>query len=126
MHQRVQVQSLKGRKIRTWDLNAKPFHLIPAISCEVVGVFKVSDSYFPPLDATGDYFPFPRAFHHVLKSYMKSLVYASPVDSSEVLVTMIDVAASEIREMSGVFTNVRQSLRRQCETCIFAGERSFE
>ncbi|GFV14714.1 hypothetical protein TNCV_2586871 [Trichonephila clavipes] len=46
---------------------------------------------------------------------MKSLAYASPVDSDEALVARIAVVAGEIREMPGVFTNVRHSLRRRLE-----------
>ncbi|GFW43500.1 hypothetical protein TNCV_4768531 [Trichonephila clavipes] len=44
---------------------------------------------------------------------MKSLVYGSPVDSDEALVARIAVVAGEIREMPGVFANVRHSLRRR-------------
>ncbi|GFS69162.1 uncharacterized protein TNCV_4010161 [Trichonephila clavipes] len=61
-----------------------------------------------------------------LWGHMKSLVYASPVDSDEVLVAKIAVVAGDIWEMPGVFANVRQSLRRRCEACIFVGGRSFE
>ncbi|GFU70571.1 transposable element Tc1 transposase [Trichonephila clavipes] len=52
--------------------------------------------------------------------------YANPVDFDEALVAMIAVVAGDIREMPEVFANVRQSLRRWCETCIFAGGCSFE
>ncbi|GFS54051.1 hypothetical protein TNCV_3762471 [Trichonephila clavipes] len=57
---------------------------------------------------------------------MKSLVYASPVDSDEALVAKIAVVAGEIREVPGVFANVRHSLRRWYEACTFAGGRFFE
>ncbi|GFU34650.1 ig-like domain-containing protein [Trichonephila clavipes] len=43
---------------------------------------------------------------------MKSLVYASPVDSDEALVEWIAVVAGDIREMPEVFANARQSLCR--------------
>ncbi|GFV89661.1 uncharacterized protein TNCV_1576341 [Trichonephila clavipes] len=43
---------------------------------------------------------------------MKSLLYVSPVDYDEALVARIAVVAGKIREMSGVFANVRHSLRR--------------
>ncbi|PRD28951.1 UNVERIFIED_CONTAM: hypothetical protein NCL1_30891 [Trichonephila clavipes] len=62
----------------------------------------------------------------LLWGYMKSLVYASPVDSDEALVARIAVVAGEIQEMPKVSFNVRQSLRRQCETCIFADGCFFE
>ncbi|GFT68317.1 uncharacterized protein TNCV_659261 [Trichonephila clavipes] len=52
---------------------------------------------------------------------MKSLVYASPVDSDEALVARIAVVAGEIWEMPGVFANVLHSLRRWCEACILLG-----
>ncbi|GFW83240.1 uncharacterized protein TNCV_2508801 [Trichonephila clavipes] len=44
--------------------------------------------------------------------HMKSLVYASPVDSDEPLVTRIAVVVGGIREKAGVFANVRHSLSR--------------
>ncbi|GFW64951.1 hypothetical protein TNCV_392171 [Trichonephila clavipes] len=44
---------------------------------------------------------------------MKSLVYACPVDFDETLFVRIAVVACEIREMPGVFVNVRHSLRRR-------------
>ncbi|GFW70313.1 uncharacterized protein TNCV_5131391 [Trichonephila clavipes] len=61
-----------------------------------------------------------------LWDHMKSLVYASFLDSDESLVAMIAVVARDIREMPGVFANVRQSLRRWCEACILAVRCSFE
>ncbi|GFV09065.1 uncharacterized protein TNCV_1707921 [Trichonephila clavipes] len=56
--------------------------------------------------------------------HMKSVVYLRPVDSVEALVARIPVVAGDIWEMSGAFANVRQSLRRRCEACIFAERRS--
>ncbi|GFX12270.1 mariner Mos1 transposase [Trichonephila clavipes] len=50
-----------------------------------------------------------------LCGYMKSLVYVSPVDSDEALVARIAFVAGDIREMPGVFANVRQSLHRWCD-----------
>ncbi|GFX06490.1 hypothetical protein TNCV_3017241 [Trichonephila clavipes] len=47
---------------------------------------------------------------------MKSLVYASPVDSDKTLVARIAVVAGEFREMSAVFANVRHSLCRRYQT----------
>ncbi|GFV49740.1 uncharacterized protein TNCV_1793071 [Trichonephila clavipes] len=61
-----------------------------------------------------------------LWGHMKSLVYASPVDSNGALVARIAVVAGEIREIPGVFSNVRHSLRRRCEACIFIGRRFTE
>ncbi|GFX01480.1 uncharacterized protein TNCV_1864541 [Trichonephila clavipes] len=51
--------------------------------------------------------------------HMKSLVYASPVDSNEALVARIAVVAGEIREMPGVFANVRHFLRRRCRIVAY-------
>ncbi|GFW71813.1 hypothetical protein TNCV_4658611 [Trichonephila clavipes] len=45
--------------IRTWDLNAKPFHLISEISNRVIGVSEISDSRF--IDATTYYVRCPQA-----------------------------------------------------------------
>ncbi|GFU60264.1 uncharacterized protein TNCV_4249611 [Trichonephila clavipes] len=42
-----------------------------------------------------------------LWGHMKSLVYSSPVDSDEALVVRIAIVAGDIREMPGVFANVR-------------------
>ncbi|GFW21597.1 uncharacterized protein TNCV_4281121 [Trichonephila clavipes] len=61
-----------------------------------------------------------------LWGHIKSLVYASPIDSDKALVARIAVVAGDIREMPGVFANVRQSFRRRCEACILASGRSFE
>ncbi|GFV39938.1 uncharacterized protein TNCV_1808501 [Trichonephila clavipes] len=55
-----------------------------------------------------------------LWGHMKSLVYASPVDFDEALVGRIAVVAGEIREMPGVFANVRHSLRRWREEVVAA------
>ncbi|GFV70451.1 hypothetical protein TNCV_4798701 [Trichonephila clavipes] len=40
--------------------------------------------------------------------YMKSHVYASPIDSDDSLVARIAVVAGDIQEMPGVFADVRQ------------------
>ncbi|GFX83550.1 hypothetical protein TNCV_324991 [Trichonephila clavipes] len=58
--------------------------------------------------------------------HMKSIAYASLIDYDEALVARIAVVAGDIREMHGVFANVRQSLRWRREACIFADGRSFE
>ncbi|GFX69698.1 uncharacterized protein TNCV_1770661 [Trichonephila clavipes] len=61
-----------------------------------------------------------------LWGHMKSLVYASNVNSDEALVARIAVVAGEIRDMPGVFANVRHTLRWRCEACNFAGGHFFE
>lgn len=61
-----------------------------------------------------------------LWGHLKSLVYDTPVDNAEELVARIAVAAGEIRDMPGVFQNVRMSMRRRCEACIVARGRNFE
>ncbi|GFX97010.1 uncharacterized protein TNCV_1997421 [Trichonephila clavipes] len=65
--------------------------------------------------------PYHSCLDFFLWGHMKSLVYASPVDSDESLVARIAITAGDIREMPGVFANVRHSLRWRCEACIFAG-----
>ncbi|GFX02368.1 uncharacterized protein TNCV_2285351 [Trichonephila clavipes] len=45
-----------------------------------------------------------------LWNHMKGLVYASPVDSDEALIAVV---AGDIREMAGVFANVRHFFRRR-------------
>ncbi|GFX94621.1 uncharacterized protein TNCV_3088501 [Trichonephila clavipes] len=55
-----------------------------------------------------------------LLCHMKGLVDANPTDSDEALVARITVVAGEIWDMIGLFDNVRQSLRRRCDACIFA------
>ncbi|GFY35172.1 uncharacterized protein TNCV_5045471 [Trichonephila clavipes] len=55
-----------------------------------------------------------------LWGHMKSLVYSSPVYSNEALVARIAVVAGDIREMLGVFSNVRQSLHRRWVNLIKA------
>ncbi|GFV45212.1 hypothetical protein TNCV_1299371 [Trichonephila clavipes] len=57
---------------------------------------------------------------------MKSVVYANPVVSEEALVARIAAVVGDMREMPRVFANVRQSLCRRCEACIFAGGGSME
>ncbi|GFX56778.1 hypothetical protein TNCV_495261 [Trichonephila clavipes] len=57
---------------------------------------------------------------------MKSLVYASPIDSNEALIARIAVVAGDIWEIPGVFASIRQSVHQQCEACILAGRRFKE
>ncbi|GBM56720.1 hypothetical protein AVEN_224764-1 [Araneus ventricosus] len=49
---------------------------------------------------------------------MKTLVYETPVDSVEDVVTRISVPAGEMRDIPGIFKNVRNSMRRRCEACV--------
>lgn len=59
--------------------------------------------------------------------HMKSLIYDDgPVDSAEDLVARISVAAATIREMPGVFANVRRSIHRRVQACVRVGGRNFE
>ncbi|GFX34506.1 hypothetical protein TNCV_3657441 [Trichonephila clavipes] len=50
----------------------------------------------------------------------------SEVDFDEALVANIANVPGDIREMPGIFANVRQSLRRRSETRILAGGCSVE
>ncbi|GBL77452.1 hypothetical protein AVEN_41842-1 [Araneus ventricosus] len=43
-----------------------------------------------------------------------------PVDSVEDVVARISLAAGEMRNMSGIFQNVGNSMRRRCESCVTA------
>ncbi|GFW46040.1 DUF4817 domain-containing protein [Trichonephila clavipes] len=61
-----------------------------------------------------------------LWSAMKGLVYDTPVVSEMDLVARISIAAARIREMPGVFEDVRQSMSRRCRACIHANGRNFE
>lgn len=54
------------------------------------------------------------------------MVYDSPIICEEDLVARLSVAAGNVRDMPDVFTNVCQSMRRHCESCIAVGGRSFE
>jgi hypothetical protein len=58
--------------------------------------------------------------------HMKSLVYATPVQSEEDLVARIAVASGDISEMPGLFHNIRQSLTRRYQKCIDLGGTNFE
>ncbi|GFW47259.1 uncharacterized protein TNCV_57121 [Trichonephila clavipes] len=57
---------------------------------------------------------------------MKSLVYETPVNSTEELVARITAAAGEIRNTPEMLSNVRRSMKRRCEACITCGGRQFE
>ncbi|GFU26152.1 transposase-like protein [Trichonephila clavipes] len=57
---------------------------------------------------------------------MKSLVYETPVNSTEELVARISAAAGEIRSTPEMLSNVRRSMKRRCEACITCGGRQFE
>ncbi|GFV36331.1 transposable element Tcb1 transposase [Trichonephila clavipes] len=56
----------------------------------------------------------------------KGLVYDTPVVSEMDLVARISIAAARIRELPGVFEDVRQSMSRRCRACIHAIGRNFE
>ncbi|GBM33855.1 hypothetical protein AVEN_175690-1 [Araneus ventricosus] len=58
---------------------------------------------------------------YFLWGHLKSLVYATPVDSDEDLVARISVAAAR-----GIFESVRQSLHRRCQACITDSGCNFE
>ncbi|GFX61860.1 hypothetical protein TNCV_1383581 [Trichonephila clavipes] len=52
---------------------------------------------------------------------MKSLVFETPVNSTEELVVRISAAAGEIRNTPEMLSNVRRSMKRRCEACITCG-----
>lgn len=57
---------------------------------------------------------------------MKSLIYATPLELEVELVVLISTAVVEVRDMTDVFHNIRQSLLHRYSTCIAVGGRSFE
>ena len=67
-----------------------------------------------------------RCLNFYFWGHVETLVYDIPVDTAEELVARIAVAAREIRDMPGVFQNVRISMRRRYEACIVAGGRNLE
>ncbi|GFX88257.1 hypothetical protein TNCV_1066731 [Trichonephila clavipes] len=62
----------------------------------------------------------------IRRGAMKGLVYDTPVVSEMDLVARISIAAARIREIPGVFEDVRQSMSRRCRACIHANGRNFE
>lgn len=58
--------------------------------------------------------------------YLKSLVYETPVDTDMELIARIVAACNVIRNMPGVFQQVRQNLIRRCQACNEIGGRHFE
>ncbi|GBM90213.1 hypothetical protein AVEN_121850-1 [Araneus ventricosus] len=65
------------------------------------------------------------SFDYFLWGHLKSLVYATPVDSDEDLVTRISVAVARVGEIPDIFESVRQSLHRRCQVCISVGGSNF-
>ena len=58
-------------------------------------------------------------------SRIKSLVYESLVTSKD-LVARLCVTFGRVIDMPDVFSSVRQSMHRRCESCITIGGRSFQ
>jgi len=61
-----------------------------------------------------------------LWGHVKSLVYATPVESLDQLQERIIAAFTKIKNTPGTFHRVRRSLRRRMEACIAAEGRHFE
>ena len=57
---------------------------------------------------------------------MKDLVYGTPIDSEMDLDARIVATSGTVREMPGIFENVRQSMQRCCEACVRVNGRNFE
>ena len=53
-------------------------------------------------------------------------MYETPIESAEELVAKLSAAAEKVRDMPGVFQNVRQSVLSRCTACITAGGKCFE
>ncbi|GBO01650.1 hypothetical protein AVEN_273261-1 [Araneus ventricosus] len=58
-----------------------------------------------------------------LWGHLKSLVYATPVDSPEVLIARIVVAAADIKSMPGISERVRESFLPRYRLCSDASGR---
>ncbi|GFU06238.1 uncharacterized protein LOC103524116 [Trichonephila clavipes] len=54
------------------------------------------------------------------------LKYETPVPEVEVLIVRISVAAGRIRDMTGIFQNVRNSMLYRCQLCQITSERNFK
>lgn len=61
-----------------------------------------------------------------LWGYLKMQVYATPVSNIQVLRDRILEGCEQIRNIPGIFENVRQSMRRRCMACIAAQGGHFE
>ncbi|GBM99322.1 hypothetical protein AVEN_264626-1 [Araneus ventricosus] len=70
--------------------------------------------------------PYLSSLDYFLWGDLKSLVYATLVDSDEDIVDRISAAAARVREIPGIFESVRRSLHRRCQACISVGGRNFE
>lgn len=54
------------------------------------------------------------------------MVYNTPITSEDDMMARFSVAAGNVRDIPDVFTNVRQSMCRRCESFITVGGHSFE
>ncbi|GFU38480.1 uncharacterized protein TNCV_2434261 [Trichonephila clavipes] len=61
-----------------------------------------------------------------LWGHLKNLDYVLPLDSQEDIVARISEAAARMREISGIFEHIRQSLHQRSQECIATGGRNFE
>jgi hypothetical protein len=61
-----------------------------------------------------------------LWGHVKSLVYATPVETVEDLTARIFNACEVVQHTPGIFERVRQSMVRRCNACIELGSRHFE
>ena len=61
-----------------------------------------------------------------LWGHVKSLVYATPVETVEDLTARIFNACEVVQHTPGIFERVRQSMVRRCNACIELGGRHFE
>lgn len=58
--------------------------------------------------------------------HLKSIVYSVPIQNEEHLRERIISGCEYIRNMPGIFENVRQSMRRRCDACIMTTGGHFE
>ncbi|GBM17292.1 hypothetical protein AVEN_237281-1 [Araneus ventricosus] len=58
-------------------------------------------------------------------SHLKLLVYVTPADTPEDLISRIVVAAADIKVIPGIFERVRESFLRHCRLCNDVKGRHF-
>ncbi|KAJ8877253.1 hypothetical protein PR048_021707 [Dryococelus australis] len=70
--------------------------------------------------------PYMSPLNFIVWGHMKSVMYASPVESRDYLVQQIQAAADTIRAIPNVFECMRRSMSRRCNACLDACGKTFE
>lgn len=66
------------------------------------------------------------AMDYYFWGHLKQIVYATPVDSIDDLRAKIVIGFEQIRNMSGVFQRIRQSMQRRVRACILSDGGHFQ